>query len=104
MVGTSNVNHVQETTAAFIQANHFKEHEADELLDSLFKLSSEVPESAIMAKKADSAETESDTYITDALNQAKKKIEERYNARLQEVMISERFSWIFAATSGRFMV
>lgn len=84
MVGSSNVNHVQELTASFIQANHFKEHEADELLDSLFKLS-EVPESAIIAKNADDAETESGTYITDSVNQAKKKIEERFNTRLEEV-------------------
>lgn len=82
MMGSSNVNHVQETVSTFIQANRIKEHEADELLDSLFKLS-EVPESAIIAKKADAAEAESESYVTDSLNQAKKKIEERYNARLE---------------------
>lgn len=85
MIGKSDVNHVQDLAAAFIQANHFKEHEADELLDSLFKISSEVPESAIISKKAESAETESQTYITDTINQAKKKIEERYNTRIKEV-------------------
>lgn len=84
MVGASDVNYIQEQVSSFIQANKFKEHEANDLLDSLFKLS-EVPESAIIANKADAAETESDTYITDSVNQSKKKIEERYNAILPEV-------------------
>ena len=85
MIGSSDVNFVQETTDSFIAANHFKEHEADELLDSLFNFQSEMPDSAIIAKKADDAETESDTFVTDSLNQARKKIEERYNLRLQDV-------------------
>ena len=85
LIGSSDVKYVEELTDAFIASNRFKEHEADELLDSLFNFQTEMPESIIISKRADGAETESETFITDTLNQARKKIEERYNERLQQV-------------------
>ncbi len=85
MAGVSDINYVQGLAEEFIATNHFKEHEADELLDSLFNFQTELPDSAIISKKADDAETESDTFVSDTLNQARRKIEERYNSNLQAV-------------------
>ena len=85
LIGSSDIKYVQDIADSFIAANHFKEHEADELLDSLFNFQTEPLESAIISRNADDAETESDTFITDTLNQARKKIDERYGIRLQDV-------------------
>jgi hypothetical protein len=85
LMGSSDVKFVEELTDAFIASNKFKEHNADELLDSLYNLETEMPESAIINRRADAAETESDSFITDTLNQARRRIEGRYNERLLQV-------------------
>lgn len=87
MIGHSDSATIDDIVMAWINVNNVREHEDDQVLNSLYDLK-KVPESVITAKKADRAETESDAYVSDAVNQAMKSIIASYTQKLETVKIS----------------
>ncbi|MCF0184895.1 MAG: hypothetical protein HUJ98_00210, partial [Bacteroidaceae bacterium] len=84
MIGHANPNYIDEIALAWVNTNNIREHEDDQLLNSLYEFS-KIPDPTINATKAEKAETESESYVSDAINQATKAITEKYAPKLESV-------------------
>lgn len=87
MIGQADLNDVDEITMNWININNIREHEADQLLNSLYDLNS-IADPTITATKADKAELESQSYIDDAKNQAKQAVAANYAPKISSVKSS----------------
>lgn len=84
LIGVEDVAGLNEITMQWINNNQLREHEDDQLLNSLFNMA-KLPESSIIVKKANDAEEESQRYISDGLDQITKAIAGNYEKKMAEV-------------------
>ena len=84
MIGHSDLNAIDEIAYSWVNVNNIREHEDDQLLNSLYDLS-KIPDSAINSTKADKAENESVSYIKDSVDEAQKIILKNYGPKLDTV-------------------
>ncbi len=84
MIGHADLNVIDEIALAWVNMNNIREHEDDQLLNSLYEFS-KIPDATVAATKADKAEAESESYISDTVNRATKTISENYGPKLESV-------------------
>ena len=84
MIGHSDLNAIDEIAYSWVNVNNIREHEDDQLLNSLYDFS-KIPDSAINSTKADKAESESASYIKDSVDEAQKIISKNYGPKLDTV-------------------
>lgn len=84
IVGSSNEDEIGQITRQWVDSNEIREHDADQLIDSLYDMK-KVSESSINAKKSEAAEEESKAYIENELSTAIKKMAENYTPKLNKV-------------------
>lgn len=86
-----------ESALAWVNRNKLCEHEADQLLDSLYDLS-RLPQSVIASGKSAEARLESDTWVKDGEDCAVGKVNNAYSIRLDEIQkaIDEKISNIIS--------
>lgn len=100
LIGLEDVTGMNDITMQWINGNQLREHEDDQLLNSLYDMG-KIPESAILVKKAKDAVDESDRYINDGLSEANRQIVQNYgmkmtavkaafDAKLNELIINEK--------------
>lgn len=87
MIGSQNAGVADEISMSWINVNNLREHEDNQLLDSLYDMK-KIPESDINSRKWDKAETESEAYVADAISQATVAISKVYDTRIAEVQDS----------------
>lgn len=84
MIGHQNPGAVDETATSWINMCSIREHEDNQLLDSLYSLN-KIPDSDINSKKWDKAESESDAYISDAVGRSSAAIVKTYDEKIEAV-------------------
>ena len=84
MIGSVDLNAIDDIALAWVNTNEIREHEDDQLLDSLYELTT-IPDATVVSKNGKKAEEESATYIADTLNQATKKISENFGPKIDRV-------------------
>lgn len=84
LIGVEDVTDLNGIVMQWINGNQLREHEDDQVLNSLYEMS-KLPESAILVKKAKEAGEESDRYVSDGLAVATKQITINYAAKLAAV-------------------
>ena len=84
LIGLEDVTGMNDITMQWINGNQLREHEDDQLIDSLYDMG-KIPESAILVKKVKGAEEESERYISDGMDGATKAILNNYTSRMASV-------------------
>lgn len=84
MLGYADPSKIDEMTLSWVNTNNIREHDDDQLLNSLFMLS-RIPDPTINSTKADKAEMESDLYVKDSIAQATKEIVKNYQPKIDKV-------------------
>ena len=84
IIGPDQTLEMTEAALTWINRNNLCEHEADQLLNSLYDFS-RLPQSVIASGKSADAEVESATWVAQGEQAASREIEANYDARLSEV-------------------
>lgn len=84
LIGLEDVTGMNDITMQWINGNQLREHEDDQLLNSLYDMT-KIPESAILVKKVKGAEEESERYISDGMDGATKAILANYTSKMTSV-------------------
>mgnify|MGYP003288393281 CR=1 FL=1 len=101
IIGANKDLEMTDSTITWINKNNLCEHEADQLLDSLFDFA-DLKQSVIASSRGSDAKIESDTWISEGEQEASKAIEANFDEKMSVIKkeIASKLSEIIASGDG----